>query len=173
MISPELIRRYSFFGGLDYSQVVTVAQVADEISVPAGHYFFHEGDELNHFYLAVEGEVGVVIDLPKPGVSYRLSELLTHQIQTNDVIVIAIGPGEIFGWSALVPPHNATSSGKALTSCRVITFDCQQLRQSFEEDYQFGYLMTQKAAQVIRSRLRQLRTESLVQLIAEPARQVG
>ena len=165
MISPELIRRYPFFAGLSHSQIVTLAQVADEISVPAGHYFFHEEDELNHFYLNVEGEVVVVIDLPKPGVTYKLSELLTHQFQTNDVVVIAIGPGEIFGWSALVPPHNATSSGKTLTSCRVITFDCRQLRQSFEEDCQFGYLMMQKAAQVIRSRLRQLRTESLVQLV--------
>jgi CRP/FNR family cyclic AMP-dependent transcriptional regulator len=162
MISLELIRRYPFFAGLSHSQIETLAHVADEMSVPAEHYFFHEGDELNHFYLAVEGEVVVVIGLPKKGVTHKLSELLTYEFQTNDVIVITIGLGDIFGWSALIPPYKATSGGKTLTPCRVIAFDCRQLRQSFEEDFQFGYLMTQKAAQVIRSRLRQLRTESLV-----------
>ena len=165
MISPELLRRYPFFAGLTYNHIVTLADAADEVSVPTEHYFFHEGDELRHFYFTVEGEAVIVIDVPNQEVTHTLSELLTDEYQTKDVVVIAIRPGEVFGWSALVPPYKATSSGKAAVSCRVIAFDCWKLRQSFEEDCQFGYLMMQKAAQVIRSRLRALRTESLSGLV--------
>jgi CRP-like cAMP-binding protein len=107
----------------------------------------------------------IAIDLPKQDESYRLAEVVTREFETEAVTVINIGPGEVFGWSALVPPHTATSSSKALTSSRVMAFDCLKLRQSFEEDSEFGYLMVQKAAQVIRSRLRAMRTESLANLV--------
>ena len=164
MVSSELIRRYPFFAGLSYDKIVILAKVADEISVPPEHYFFHEGDELTHFYLVIEGQVAIVLDLPKSGVTHKLSEVLTHSFPTEDITVISLGPGQVFGWSALVPPHEATSSGKALTSCRVIAFDCLELRKHFEEDSLFGYQMVLKAAQIIRSRLRDMRIESVAQL---------
>jgi hypothetical protein len=37
MVSPELIRRYPFFAGLDYDQLVKLAKVAQEYKVEAGH----------------------------------------------------------------------------------------------------------------------------------------
>ena len=46
MISPELIRRYSFFAGLNQDYLGTLAKYADERSVQAGHCFFGEGAEL-------------------------------------------------------------------------------------------------------------------------------
>jgi CRP-like cAMP-binding protein len=161
MISPELIRRYPFFAGLSHEQMVTLAKVADEVSAEAGYYFFHEGDELKNFYLVLEGVVAIVLELPDQAVEQPLSEQLSGKLQTKDVITSAIGPGEVFAWSALVPPHGASAGGKATTSCRVISFDCQQLMPIFESDCQFGYLMMQKAAQVIRERLRDIRIESL------------
>ena len=129
MVSPELIRRYPFFAGLSYEQIVTLAKAADEFSVRSGHHFFHDGDELSHFYLTLDGEVVIAIDLPKQDESYRLAEVVTREFETEAVTVINIGPGEVFGWSALVPPHTATSSCKALTSSRVMAFDCLKLRR--------------------------------------------
>ena len=49
MVSPELIRRYPFFAGLDYDHIVKLSKVADEKSVEAGHCFFHETDDLINF----------------------------------------------------------------------------------------------------------------------------
>jgi len=60
-----------------------------------------------------------------------------------------------------VPPYQATSSAKAASACRVVAFDCAALRQSFEEDTRFGYLMMQKAAQIIRDRLHDAHLEAL------------
>jgi CRP-like cAMP-binding protein len=169
MVSPELIRRYPFFANLSMEQIVTLAQAADELEVPPEHYFFRVQEELDHFYVVLEGQVGIQVNLTDERVSHSLSQQLTGDLKTREVVVTKIGPGEVFAWSALVPPHTATSSGKALTQCRVIAFGCRELRPILEEDCQFGYMMLQKATQVIRDRMRDLRIEILSDLVAHPA----
>jgi CRP-like cAMP-binding protein len=165
MISPELLRRYPFFAGLSHEEIVSMAKVGSAIHVEAGHFFFHENDQLDNFYLVVEGAVAIVIEVPDQDVEHKLSGQLTGDLQMKDVVISAIGPGEVFGWSALVPPHGATTSAKATTPSHVIAFDCRELLQIFEDDCRFGYLMTQKAAQIIRERLRAMRIESLAHAV--------
>ena len=164
MISPELIRRYPFFAGLEEDQIVSLAQVANEETVEPGHYFFHEEDELDTFYLVMEGEVAVTIEVPDQAVEQKVSGQLTGELQTKDIVISTVGPGEVFAWSGLVPPHRSTANSKANSACRVVAFDGVQLREKFEKDCRFGYLMMQKAAQVSRGRLRDLRIESLANL---------
>jgi len=171
MVSPELIRRYPFFADLSTEQITVLAQAADEVMVEAEHHFFYEGDELDRFYIVVEGTVGILVDLPDPAVNQPVSRQLTGNLITKETLVTTVGSGELFAWSALVPPHKASSSGKALTPCRVILFDCRELRKSFEEDRQFGYLMTLKATLVIRDRLRAMRIESLSDSVAAKSKQ--
>lgn len=169
MVSPELIRRYPFFADLSQEQIVTLAQAAKELSVETDHYFFREGEELDSFYVVIEGQVGIVIDLTDESVQHPVSRQLTGDLQTREIVVSWIEPGEMFGWSALVPPHMATSSGKALTASRVAAFDCRELRPIFAQDCPFGYTMLQKATQVIRERLRAMRIESLSDFLAHAA----
>ncbi len=161
MISPELIRRYPFFAGLNHDYVGTLAKLAEEVSVEAGYCFFHEGDELKKLYLVVEGSVAIVIGVPDRGAEQPLSGQLTGRMRTKDITVSTIGIGGVFGWSALIPSHISTASAKALTSCRAIALDCEKLRPVFEEDRNLAYLMTLKAAQIVRERLRDVRIETL------------
>ena len=169
MISPELLRRYPFFAGLSHDHLITLAQLTHEESVEAGHIFFQTGDELDKLYLVVEGITAIVIEVPDGGVEQSVSGQLTGTFQTKDVVVSAIGPGEVFGWSALVSPHTATATAKATTPCRVIALDCRELRQIFQQDCRFGYLMMEKVAHIIRERLRDTRIESLSQMVAQTA----
>jgi CRP-like cAMP-binding protein len=164
MISPEVIRRYPFFAGLSHDRLVTLAKVAEEMDVAADHYFFHEGDQLDRLYLVMAGAVAIVAEVPTQDVAHKLSDQFTGELQTNEVVLSAIGPGEVFAWSALVPPHQATTSGKATTPSRVIVFDCIELLRIFEDDCGFGYQMIQKIAQVVRDRLRDMRTETLAHM---------
>jgi CRP-like cAMP-binding protein len=166
MISSEIIRRYPYFAGLSHEQIVNLAKIADEVTVEANHYFFHEGDGLESFYMILEGAVAIVIGVPDREVGNNVSAQLTGALNSKDIVISAIGPGEVFGWSALITPYKSTASGKATTPCRVVVFDCQELRKMFERDCRFGYLMLQKTAQVIRDRLRKMRVESLAHLAA-------
>jgi CRP-like cAMP-binding protein len=161
MISVELLRRYPFFAGLSHDQLATLARVANEKSVESESYFFQEGDELDCFYIVVEGSAAVVIEVPDREVEQKLSGQLTGELKTKDVVISAVGPGEVFAWSALVPPHEAMAGVKATTPCRVIAFDAKELQTAFEDDCVFGYLMMQKVAQVVRDRLHGMRIESL------------
>lgn len=167
MVSPELIRRYPFFAGLSRDQIKVLAEAAEEETVEAGHYFFHEGETLPCFCIALEGAIAVVIELPARGVEHKLSDQFSRQLQTEDVVVSTVGPGETFGWSALVPPHKATAGVKATTAARVIHFHADKLLRAFEEDCEFGYLMMQKVAQVVRDRLRDTRIQSLSYFVGE------
>jgi len=163
MISPQLIRRYPFFAGLDHNYVGTLAKLADEVSVEAGHCFFGEGDELKRLHLIVEGAVAIVIGVPDRDAAQPLSGQLTGKLTTKDITVSTVGTGGVFGWSALIPPYISTASAKALTPCRAIALDCEKLRPVFEEDRNLAYLMTLKAAQIVRDRLRDTRIETLAE----------
>ena len=152
MISPELIRRYPFFAGLSMDQINTLARAADEEKVEAGHFFLREGDEVPYLYLIVEGTANALIELPA---------------KDKEIIVSTIGSGEVFAWSALVPPHKATASVKATTPCHVVAVDCRKLLEAFEEDCRFGYVMMTKAAQVTRDRISSMNIEFLAYLAGE------
>ncbi len=158
MVSPEMIRRYTYFAGLTSEQIVRLATVADEQEVAAGHYFFREGDMLDSFYIVLEGQVVTVIELIAKGKTSAIAELTERE---REVTISTIGRGEAFAWSALIPPYTASITVRALSDCRLLAFNCVDLRQQFETDPSFGYLLTQRAAQGLRDRLRDLRIEAL------------
>jgi len=166
MISPELLRRYPVFAGLSHENIVTLANCAAEISVEKEHLFFHEGDELHEMFLVLEGAVGIIMELPAKAVTHSVANQLTNEYETEDVVLSAVGPGEVFGWSGLVAPYETMAGAKTLTPSRVVAFDCVALLEAFEADCQFGLIMMQKTAQVIRDRLRDRRMESLAQAVS-------
>lgn len=161
MVSPELIRRYPFFAGLSQDHLIALAKAAYEKKTKSGYKFFCEGKELTEFYLVVEGAVSIDFAVPDPDVKQEVSEQLTGDLKTKDVTVSTVGTGDVFGWSAIVPPCNATAGATAVTPCRVIAFDCEKLREDFKQDTGFACSMILRAAHVMRDRLRDIRIESL------------
>jgi CRP/FNR family cyclic AMP-dependent transcriptional regulator len=146
MVSPELLRRYPYFGGLSVEQISAFSKTANEKEIEKDYFFFKEDDLLDSFYLLIEGEVGIVTEIPRKSLF----------VQSSTIV-----PGEVFGWSGLVPPHKATASAKALTTCKIVEFDAPAIRQKFQEDCGLGFLMMQRTAAIIRERLKDLRIESL------------
>lgn len=158
MVSPELLRRYPFFAGLSMDQLVALAKLADELEVEPGYYFFREEETLNAFYLVLEGKVDITFGLLAQGSRTPIHEIAEKQ---RELTVSTVVQGEVFAWSALVPPYHATSNGKALSACKVVAFDCTTLRTTLEQDTGFGYTMMVKIAQIARDRLHDMHNESL------------
>jgi CRP-like cAMP-binding protein len=167
MISPEMLRRYPFFAGLSHEQLVTMAMIGDEQTVEAGRLFFHEGDMLDTFYLVVEGEVAIMLEVTAGDVRQTISRQLTGAIETAAVTVSQVGPGESFGWTTIAANHHATAGAKAVTATRVLTFGREKLLDAFEKDCNLGYRMLQQILRVARQRLHDLRVESLAQVMQQ------
>jgi len=144
MVSPEIFSHYPFFEGLGSDQIEILANSAQDQIIEKNYYIFKEGEEINNLFLVLEGQACILLMLPK-----------------KDVIITTFESGDVFGWSALVPPKTATSSAKALTTCRIITFNGKVLREYFEKDYKFGYIMMQRIAHIIRTRLEYSRVITL------------
>ena len=161
MISPEVLRRFPFFSKLSLEQIQTLSKLGKEEKVDAEKFFFREEDDAKFFYLVLEGAVAIVYEIPERDVDQKISDQFMRTIQTKDVVISTVGPGDIFGWHGIVPPFQARAGAKALTPCRVVAFDCKLLLDEFEKDCAFGYIMTQKAAQIVSERLRDLRIETL------------
>ncbi len=161
MVSPEVLRRWPFFAGLSHGQIEAVAKASNEREVEEGHFFFHEGDTLDGFYLTLDGKVNILMEMLERDVEHKVSEQYLRDLRTKEVVVTDVGPGSVFGWSGLVAPHTATAGAQAASDCRVVVVDTGKLLEVFEDDWRFGYAMMEKAAQVIRERLHDTRVESL------------
>ncbi len=161
MISPETIRRYDFFSGLNMERIVDIAKVSKEMQLEEGAFCFRENDELGHLYLVEEGRVGITVNLPDSGGKQRFPGHLLGHYPTSENVASVVHQGEVFGWSSLIPPHRAVAGACALVPCELIAIDMIRLRACFERDWHFGYQMVQKAAGVVRERMRDLRLETI------------
>jgi CRP-like cAMP-binding protein len=163
MISPEIIRRYPFFAGLTYRQIEVLAKAADEIDVEPGYFFFREGETLHEVFLLREGAVEILLELPDQEKTTSVANQLTGNFLAHNAVVSTVGTGDVFGWSGLISPHISSAGARAITPCKVVAIDCTRLREHIEQDPALGCLLMEKIAQVMASRLSDLRIETLYQ----------
>jgi CRP-like cAMP-binding protein len=161
MISPEILRSYPFFSCFSHAQLDELALAADDLHVAAEHRFFVEGERLTHFFLLQDGSVALTIKIPDRNARQTVAMHVMGDFITRDITVGNLGRHEVFGWSALIPPNESTAGAHALVPCQVLSFDIRQLRPALKKDCGFHQLLTLKAAQIVRERLRMRRIESL------------
>ncbi len=109
MVSPELLRRFPFFGGLNDDQLRGIAMLSQEESYDGGALILREGDVAQKLYILASGSVELLLNLA-PG-------------RTGQVFVGAVAPGEPFGISALVEPYNYSTSVRAESAVKAIAVD--------------------------------------------------
>lgn len=161
MVSPEQLIRYPFFAGFNHDQLSVLATAGQMISVDEGHYFFYEGDQLDKLYLIVKGKVAINIGVPNKGSAGDVRDHILGNLVMDDIAVSTVDEGQLFGWSAMIPPHESTASAQTITECQVMAFDCHELKNHFQTDCEFAYIMMVKVADVIRQRLRDMHVQSL------------
>jgi len=118
-----LIVESPVFEGLDQEELELVAGCGKNIAVDAGERLFREGDDANTFFLVRSGLVALETYVPNRGA----------------VTVVTCGPGEIVGWSWLVPPHRWRLSARVVENVRAVEFDGACLRKKCEQIPELGY----------------------------------
>ena len=149
MISPELLRRYPFFGPLSATQLKSIAMIADEDTIEQGQVLFEECQPADALYLLIDGS----IDL-----SYK-SEEEYHPKKTKVFSVGEINPEEVFGISALIEPYEYNATANASQDSRVVKIDGGQLRELIRNDNQLGYMMMHQIAKTAMERLAYTRVQ--------------
>lgn len=138
MVSVETLRRYPFFAGASPSTLRDIAEISEETTFAAGEPIFRQGDQAQLLYFLMEGEVEVVIEFPEAGKEQAVETLV---------------PGDMVGWSALVPPYERTFMIRPISNVRALTIDGPRLRELCERDPSLGHRLLQKVAAVLAKRL--------------------
>jgi CRP-like cAMP-binding protein len=105
--------------------------------------FAKEGDSARSFYLIQSGHVGLELHAPKRGVV---------RIQT-------VQPGEIVGWSWIVPPHRWRFDCRAVDKVSGLAFDAEWLRHQCEQNHELGYCVLKQLLVELSHRLASTRVQ--------------
>jgi CRP-like cAMP-binding protein len=149
MISPELLRRYPIFAGLNEAQLRAIAMIADEINCDAGTILLEEGKEADTLFLLINGDIDI---------SYK-SEEPYHPKESKVFHIGDVNPGELFGVSALVDPYKYNATATASQACQMIKFDARALRTLADLDCSLGYALLLQIAKTINERLASTRVQ--------------
>ena len=154
MISPELLRRFPFFGFMGDKQLKAVAMIAEEKA--------YENDDIVEYNSPAEK----LFFLVEGTASYYYVVTSEHDpYYKQEYFISDFNPGEIFGISALIEPFVFTASVRAEKSCRLIEIDAAALRALCEVDMNLNCGLMRAVAKAAMERLQYTR----VQLVAAKA----
>ena len=151
MASPAETRPGTFLAGLSPSARGTLLSFAEPLHFKSGEIIFGGGDPSTRVYVVKSGRVNLTIQIAKKG----------------PVTLMTLGPEELFGWSAMVPPNIQTATARALEESDVLAIDAPALFDACENDPRFGYELYRALSAVMTSRLRATRLQ-LVDIYAHP-----
>ncbi|MBL1098817.1 cyclic nucleotide-binding domain-containing protein [Streptomyces coffeae] len=120
-------------------------RLAHEVSFPMGTRIFEEGGLADRFWIISSG--GVALDVHVPG----------RQAPTVDTL----GPGDLLGWSWLIPPCRWHLGAEAVSLVRAEEFDAATVRALCREDPVLGSALATYVAGVVGRRLRSTRSRLL------------
>ncbi|MEU2731953.1 cyclic nucleotide-binding domain-containing protein [Streptomyces griseoviridis] len=135
----------TLLNGLPPASRDRMMKVATEVFLPAGTRVFEEGQRADRFWIIRTGTV--VLDLHVPG--------------RRAAAVETLGPGDLLGWSWLLPPYSWHLGAEAKTAVEAVRFDATIVRALCEADPAFGKALSLRVAQVVAERLQNTRVRLL------------
>jgi CRP-like cAMP-binding protein len=136
----ELLAQAELFEGLSRDGVRRLSEIARSRSLAAGEYLFLLGDDADHLYIVVSGNVELCFPMSLHGT-------------VKDITVESAAGGQLLGWSALVKPYRFTLSARAAEPSVVVGFLRQDLMQLFETAPEIGYRFVTKLCELVGVRL--------------------
>jgi CRP/FNR family transcriptional regulator, cyclic AMP receptor protein len=133
----RILTEIPLFRDMKPQHLELIAGCASNVRFEAGEFGARYGEAADRFWVVRQGRMALEIHAPGRG---------TVTIQT-------VGENEVLGWSWLLPPHQWHFDARALTMTRALMFDGRCLRGKFEHDYELGYEMMRRFAQIIVQRL--------------------
>lgn len=145
MPTAEEMATFPMLSALTAEQREIVAGLARHVSFPAGHHLFEEGAPADRCFLIRSGRVAIVTDFPGAGPT---------TVQT-------VGPGDVLGWSWLVPPYRWRFAAVAQDAVSAVEWDAAPMRALVQEDPALGYPLLLGLFEALLARLHGTRARML------------
>ena len=149
MISPELLKRYPFFGPFSESQLQDIAMISEEFTAAKKSILFEEGKPADALYLLIDGSIDLY---------YRTQEESRQKV-VKEFLVGEINPGELFGISILIEPYIYSASAHVSQTCRYMRIEGDGLKDLLEKDSKLGCLLLRQINKVLMERLSYTRVQ--------------
>lgn len=143
MISPELLKKFAFFGLLNEAHLREIAMISEEVSFGSGVNILEADAPVDALYLLTSGH----LDL------YSVSQDKHDAKLRKEFLVGEVSPGEPFGISALTDPYISIALVRADTACTAIKVEAVSLRDLCEKDHDMGHALTRQIARFALERL--------------------
>jgi CRP/FNR family cyclic AMP-dependent transcriptional regulator len=115
------------------------------VDLSEGRVVVREGAPCLELGLVVSGRIALRLSLPGG----------------QDRTILTVDAGDVFGWSALLPPGIATSTGIAVAPSRAILFQGDQLRTALAIDCELAAAVYQRLLVTVARRLTATRVQLL------------
>lgn len=142
---------FPVFGQLSDAEREVIASTARTVRFAAGERLFSEGHPARGCWLIHDGRVA--LDLAVPG--------------RGQVVLQTLGPGDILGWSWLVPPYRWHFGATSVLPTVATELDTERLRTLAMQDPRFGYTLVLTLFEEVLQRLQATRAR-LLDLYASP-----
>ena len=143
-----------FASGLEPGIQTRLAELSRTFTAEPGEELFREGDESEVLGVVIKGRVA----------------LRTHVAERGDLTLLTVEPGDIYLWSALVPPYRATSTAVAIEALEAITFEGPALRAALREDAALAQALYPRVLVAVERRLNATRVQLLELFAAKEVR---
>lgn len=134
-----------FGAGLPAETQSRLAAMGHVRRIPVGTEILSEGEITEEFGILISGRVALRMLVPERGM----------------VTILTVEPGDILGWSAIVPPHRATSTMVAIEPVDELIFDGAELRAALRADHALAATLYPRVLQAVARRLTATRLQLL------------
>ena len=136
MMLDEVLKGHTFTGGLADRHVARLAALAREVSFEENEAILLAGQQSEHFYLLLSGSVCIEVNT-----------------RVCTVCVQALGPGEAFGWSALLDHHDTLFQVRARERSAALYLNGADLSAAFREDPELAAEMLRRTLRLVAGRV--------------------
>jgi CRP-like cAMP-binding protein len=132
---------HAFLSGLTNEQVTGILSLGEEVTLPEGELILDNGQRSKYCYLVLSGSVAVALATPR----------LT-------VCVQVVGPGELFGWSAVLQGQDTLFQVRAREVTTALRVDGFGLSERCRTDPELGVELLRRFLRVVADRVRATET---------------
>jgi CRP-like cAMP-binding protein len=137
-LHPEDLKGNLLFANLGLEQIAAILEISTVEEYASGEVVFRQDDEAKTLYVVEKGLVAMVLNV----------------MPNKELTIVTESKGGAFGWAAVIPPHQRSSSAKCFEPSRLLAIEGEKVRALCLREPDLGMKFMTGLAQFIASRLR-------------------